>query len=430
VLTSGQYDGLGVVDIANVVCFDAQGEGAELVNAGFTVAYGAMLTLKGVSAGGSPYCNAHDDCDLRFPVVVQDAAVLMAENSSLDPLNNAGTAFLRGTSLGIQNTSSNSGVLVMHGGSVTHRPTDWFGYDLGQLGLENAGYALLDGVQVLRTQDGRKFSAGGTGILNQAGGILTLVRSTVVDNGSCDWYGDGTCDGQGIHNDGGYVEIAQSIVAGNVWGNGPDCTGDPVVDLGYNVFGPGGGCMVTEPTSTEADPLFDDPSGWIGPELVAGSPAIDLIPLELGKPTDGLGRARTDGNNDGVVACDAGALEYGYGFIEATVRARPYHWREVGTIDLSTTDLMTIYVFSTATFDATQIDFDSVEIEGFDPDAKGWPWTIDVGRDGVVDYQVTWWLNRQPPLPCGYQEHEFTATTEEGQQVRGLLKFEAVGCTG
>ena len=29
VLTSGQYDGLGVVDIANVVCFDAQGEGAE-----------------------------------------------------------------------------------------------------------------------------------------------------------------------------------------------------------------------------------------------------------------------------------------------------------------------------------------------------------------------------------------------------------------
>ena len=36
---------------------------------------------------------------------------------------------------------------------------------------------------------------------------------------------------------------------------------------------------------------------------------------------------------------------------------------------------------------------------------------------------------RMPPLPCGYQEHEFSAMTEDGREVRGLLKFNAVGCT-
>ena len=74
-------------------------------------------------------------------------------------------------------------------------------------------------------------------------------------------------------------------------------------------------------------------------------------------------------------------------------------------------------------------EFEVVEIEDFDPDAKGWPWTIDVGKDGVVDYQVTWWLNRQPPLPCGYQEHEFTAMTDDGLSLTGRLQFEVVGCT-
>jgi hypothetical protein len=141
--------------------------------------------------------------------------------------------------------------------------------------------------------------------------------------------------------------------------------------------------------------------------------------------------APTFGPDSTLYLCnpDAGLIYRVTPNVDATVRARPYHWREVGVIDVSTTDPMTVYVFSTESFDATQIDFDTVEIEGFEDDAKGWPWTIDVGKDGVMDYQVTWWLYRQPPLPCGYQEHAFSAMTEDGRQVRGLLKFEAVGCT-
>jgi hypothetical protein len=251
------------------------------------------------------------------------------------------------------------------------------------------------------------------GVRNESGGFAHIVSSTVANNVVFDDSGEPQ-SATGISND-GLLELEKSIVT--------DACG-PVTDRGYNV----GTCAATQPTSIEADPLFIDQSGGYSIELGAGSPAIDRIPLDLCSETDAQGRARTDGNGDGIVACDVGALEYGYAFVEATIRARPYHWREVGTIDLSTTDLMTIYVFSTATFDATQIDFESVAIEGFEDDAKGWPWTIDVGKDGLVDYQVTWWLNRQPPLPCGYQEHRFSAMTLDGTQVRGLLKFEAVGC--
>jgi hypothetical protein len=213
----------------------------------------------------------------------------------------------------------------------------------------NSGYASLSRVN-------------GGGISNS--GILVVARSTLNTAEYC--YDAGiqefVCEIVAAIDNVGVAEVANSMVE--------TCEG-PVTDLGHNEFYAGGGCIVTDPTSTY----------------------------------------------------------YNGEVVEAAVRARPYHWREVGTIDLSTTDLMTIYVYSTETFDATRILFETVVIEGFDPDAKGWPWTLDVGRDGLMDYQVTWWLNRMPPLPCGYQEHEFSAMTEDGREVRGLLKFNAVGCT-
>jgi len=399
-LEAGEYDGLENVPIMGVVCMLGDGDGAKLRDAELTVGFGAILTLRGIRAQS---------------VDVQESAILMAEDAGMFLLLNAGSAFLSNTDCSV--IPSNTGVLAMNGGGIT----------LGN--LVNAGYALLDGVQLINHQGDTK-NPGGIGILNQSSGRLALVRSTVAGNGSCCGYEeacDDYCGEGGIINDGGYVEITQSIVANNT---DVDCSG-PILDLGYNVFGPGGGCVVTDPTSVEADPGFVGTlGGWINPELGSGSPAIDLIPLELGTPTDGLGRARTDGNGDGVVACDAGALEYGYAGVEAKVRARPYWWKEVGEIDLSASDVITIYVFSTEIFDATQIIFDTVAIEGFGfaRDAGGWPYIIDVYRDGLKDYQATWRMSRMPLLSCGYQEHEFLAMTRDGRDVRGLLKFEAVGC--
>ena len=217
-------------------------------------------------------------------------------------------------------------------------------------------------------------------------------------------------------------------MAGNVWGNGTDCTGDPVVDLGYNVFGPGGGCMVTEPTSIEADPLFDE-GGWIGPEILAGSPAIDLIPLELGTPTDGLGRARTDGNNDGTIACDSGALEYGYASVEVTVRTTPY-WRTVGRIDLSRETAMFVAVMSGGPIDPTSILLDSIAVGDFPRSAMRGVSYTDKNGDGVADFVFWYRLDRDLVLECRYYDEPFSAQTDDGQQVAGRLKFEAVGCTG
>jgi hypothetical protein len=390
-----------MVPITGVVCIQPLDAGSAILidinSDGPYVEAGGILTLRSVNVGA--------------PDVAADGT-LFAENVSAGGINNDGVAYLHGVTN--PEVVENGGTLVWRGGTAAEfRNSGWALFDQVRL----SGYAHCPNVTCY------EFAPA---VVNS--GVVTLQRSVITEDcgpepqhgcsdaitnsSGASVYAAGSTIVGPIINGGGTIEIDQSVVDGGCG-----------TDTGYNVFS-NTGCAITESTSVQADPLLGD-----GYELGAGSPAIDLIPLELCKPTDGLGRARTDGDGDGVVACDAGALEYGYGFIEATVRARPYHWREVGTIDLSVTDLMTIYVFSTETFDATQIVFSTVEIEGFEDDAKGWPWTIDVGKDGLVDYQVTWWLTRQPPLPCGYQEHEFTAMTEDGTLVRGLLKFEAVGCT-
>jgi hypothetical protein len=442
ILEPGGYPASTAIRISGIVCIrstEPHSRRASMYSVLVWAETGAILTLRGVDFYATADFSGHS---------VESGAILFADHVGFSAqgrastlpgyLENDGTTYLHDVSVsgndgfsGIRNT----GTLVMTGGHLGDSVYPLAPYD----GLQNYGYALLERVVIGNNRslsDGRAVrgivnfadgilnvrssiiaenatvdsTQGAIGIRNEGGGTAHIVSSTITDNGLED-EGEELSSGTGISNS-GYLELEKSIVT-------DAC--DTVTDLGYNV----GTCAANQATSIEADPQFMTDSI----ELGAGSPAIDRIPLELCSEFDALGRARTDGNGDGIVACDSGALEYGYAFVEATVRARPYHWREVGEIDLSTTDLITIYVFSSETFDATRILFETVAIEGFEQDAKGWPWTIDVGKDGLMDYQVTSWLNRQPPLPCGYQEHEFSAMTEDGTAVRGLLKFNAVGCT-
>ena len=163
-------------------------------------------------------------------------------------------------------------------------------------------------------------------------------------------------------------------------------------------------------------------------ELTDDSPAIDRVPLEFCRATDLFGRARTDGNGDGITACDSGALEYGYAFVEARVRALPYYWRDVGEVDLSSQTALYMYVFSTETFDATSLVPDSIQVEGFEDDARRGFAFYDPNGDGLTDIQTRYRLDRMPPLSCGYHDHGFSAMTEDGREVAGQLKFDTVGC--
>ncbi len=105
--------------------------------------------------------------------------------------------------------------------------------------------------------------------------------------------------------------IQGSILAGNSAPMHPDCSQEG--SAGYNVIGVNDGCsgdgVLFDRTGTANAPL--DPklaplAGIGGPTpvhaLLAGSPALDMLPAEACTPTDQLGQLRS-------VPCDAGAVE-------------------------------------------------------------------------------------------------------------------------
>ncbi len=404
------------ISISGIVCVRSQDEAKAHISANFDVEPRAFLTLRALIL---------ESVVDRWSVMVRSDGTLFTSETWFDwgasssGLENAGLVFAEGSLLP---HTFNTGFLAMTGGGITDA--------YGSIGLENSGYALLHGVRVTRTQyDGKDY--GGAGIVNGSSGIVSLVRSTVAYNGICCWYADacgGGCGDGGILNtEGGYVEISQSIVARNTEGTlGGNTAGDcfgPVTDLGYNVFGPGGGCTMTAPTSIEADPWFPS-SNTYRVSLDPGSPAIDLIPLDECPAVDSIGNPRTDGNGDGIVACDAGALEFsGQGVV---VKAPPFA-RDYGLVDLSTDTALYVVFMSSAALDPATIDAYSVVLGDMGAVPRAWS-LVDRNGDGVLDLRLRYKL-KDVPLVCGEQTLTVSAVTTEGESVSGLLKLEVTGCT-
>ena len=115
------------------------------------------------------------------------------------------------------------------------------------------------------------------------------------------------------------------MIAGNTVGNteapgtGPDCAGT-LQSLGHNAVGNGANCKVK---GTNTNDLFN-----VDPRLAAladnGVAGNAHYPLRLRSPlidagdglgpqctfTDQLGQRRVDGNKEGNVECDIGAIEF------------------------------------------------------------------------------------------------------------------------
>ena len=102
--------------------------------------------------------------------------------------------------------------------------------------------------------------------------------------------------------------MQNSILAGNVNDNSPDCNGS-IGTSGYNLVGDTSGCTFTPATGdlTDVDanlgPFVGSPGYY---PLLSSSPAIDAVPLgQCTVTTDQRGVARPQGP-----ACDIGAYEY------------------------------------------------------------------------------------------------------------------------
>jgi hypothetical protein len=162
----------------------------------------------------------------------------------------------------------------------------------------------------------QNFSIGGPGGISFSGS-LQVNNSTIVDNRG----GESSSPvAGGIQNTGsGTAEIQNTILARNLE-TGPfpdkphDCFGS-VTSLGHNIVGDPSDCTITLLASDKTgDPglaaFEDDGSPGNGHiPLLATSQAIDAGDPASCTSTDQLGEARVDGNGDGTVVCDIGAIE-------------------------------------------------------------------------------------------------------------------------
>jgi hypothetical protein len=138
----------------------------------------------------------------------------------------------------------------------------------------------------------------GAGIWNAA--QLRAANDTIANN-----------SGHGLyHHAGGSTEAVNTLLAGNASGN---CSG-VVFSLGHNLED-GGACGMGQATDLpNTDPLLAGLSDNGGPTptqaIAPDSPAIDAGDNGSCTATDQRGQPRVDGNGDGIVTCDIGALEY------------------------------------------------------------------------------------------------------------------------
>jgi hypothetical protein len=208
-----------------------------------------------------------------------------------------GTAEIDQSTIGPNNTTTSG-----RGGGV-------FNGDSGsQLTLSNS------------TASGNYAESGG-GLYNlNAGAVMTVTFGTVTGNTA-------TTTGGGLLNNGASLIVQNSIVAGNGGGGSTDCvsTGGLTASLGHNLVGHNGnanGCLITGPgdrvlaggigTALNTS-LTTPPDGVPYHALAWASPAIDGVPLggSCSLPSfDQENVARpSDGDGDGGVACDIGAVE-------------------------------------------------------------------------------------------------------------------------
>lgn len=89
----------------------------------------------------------------------------------------------------------------------------------------------------------------------------------------------------------------------------PDC-GGTITSLGHNILGDASGCSVTlAPTDRMGDAGLATLRHHVIP-LLRESAAIDAGDDSACPPRDQLGVRRRDGDRDGIIVCDIGAVEF------------------------------------------------------------------------------------------------------------------------
>ncbi len=187
------------------------------------------------------------------------------------------------------------------------------------LGISNGGEMIITNSSITGNGDfsGQLLDSNGGGIHNS--GKLKLNSCTITDNAAFAFQNIESGGGIFNSNDGKYsfgeVELQNTILAGNIAVSGMDCAGT-ITSLGNNIIGNLNGCDISLLESDlTGDPglgMFIEDKGHF--QVSSNSQAIDAGNSASCSETDQLGIPRSDGNDDGIVTCDIGAIEFVTGF--------------------------------------------------------------------------------------------------------------------
>jgi len=241
----------------------------------------------------------------------------------------------------------NQGNLTIKNVSVYQNTTDYTGGGIdnrGVLNLDNVSlkenYATLTGggifnsgtqLTITNTTFDKNNAVSNGGALDNSG-TAVLINVTINDNTSA--------SGGGIYNDdsisltnvtlaeNNYIPAANFVNRGTativntlfqtVSGNANCANTGTVTSLGYNLSNDGPGdnsCGLTQPTdqvnkNANLGPLMDNGGSTQTRLIDSNSPAVDRGDNSLCPAADQRGIARPfDGNSDGIVTCDIGAVE-------------------------------------------------------------------------------------------------------------------------
>jgi hypothetical protein len=162
------------------------------------------------------------------------------------------------------------------------------------------GLLISNAVTILSDSTVSRNAAAGDGGGAWNAGVLRARSSTLADNVGLGLY----------HHASGSTEAVNTLLAGNTGGN---CSG-VVFSLGHNLED-GGACGMGQATDLpNTDPLLgalaDNGGSTLTHAIGQDSPAVDAGDNASCTSTDQRGRPRADGDGDGTITCDIGALEY------------------------------------------------------------------------------------------------------------------------
>ena len=310
----------------------------------FTICRGATVSLQGLSiTGGGPDSGGaiRNDATLFITDCVISGNV--AKDGSGGGIYNARGTLIMNECIVSHNSADegNGGGIYSSGGKVMITNSSICGNSMsedhggGGIYIEENGILIIDSSTICYNV--AKLGAGGGGILADHGSVI-ITNSTIANNhasrgggiqneGSSVSITNTTISGNeartagGINNAGrGILEIRNTILAGNFGGHNPDCFGHPITSLGNNLIG-------NVSVQCDIDLLASDIIGYPGLceftddgkpgnghfELQSSSRAIDAgnnstCVNELA--FDQLGFPRVDGDDNKIIDCDIGAVEF------------------------------------------------------------------------------------------------------------------------